>query len=448
MTNNSRQTVARDSRLRRLTEAEDRCADDEAFAIYINNTILTGFAGDHIARVAESVAPALRVQVQTAWGPLIPTTLIIRLQVGNGVNIQDLAVLGLPMGQTEEPMYADCFRLAERLDVWQPFPELLFEPVGVSHSRYRNQDLVHFRGVSSPPPAWSLARRTTPDLIRLEAMIEVDKIAVSYPAKFRDRIDSEPAGLGFIASRLKSTFDAMKPEGNVSMQFVIPYTRGWEGDWYVFLTDQRKMNPGVLDLPALCNGRIEDLDYSKKLIVHQWFDMAVYGMNGTRLPTAYLMAVNMSYFRDVYIRELAQRGYTLPRPPLSDSNNAVGALGAPLLPHAVRRRRGPPTQHPLQATEHLRKREGENGDDHHRRILAWLREALLRDWPRSLRKPPMVVEAPEMSPVTDLQGFPETAFADSRDVLRAEICYSVDQGRDLEEPEAIPIVNNVDFNAG
>ncbi|PTB63764.1 hypothetical protein BBK36DRAFT_1143473 [Trichoderma citrinoviride] len=536
--------------------------------MYINHKILPGFANHHIARVGRSVAPGLRVEVQTAWGPRIPSTLIIRLQVRNGDDIQDFAILTLPMGQTEKPMDADSFRPSERPEVRHIFPKQPGDPVGVSYSRYRHHDLDYFKGIPSNEPTWVLVFRTTWEAVRLETVIDVHKIAVSYPAKFWDRIGSQPAGLRSIVEKLRSTFDGKKPSEQVSIQFVFPYARGWERDWYVFLTDKRKINPGVLDLQALCDHRIEKLDYSNALIGQQWLDeelawkqkmawncgktyfkarllpfpgsewipttsdMAEYGMNGTRGPMAYLLVVNLSYVREflpdigtkskVYIRELAQQGYTLPRPLVAEADVKVlatrlqrtlgnaedwakkkfwnrgrtqwnadevkelfiqsAAVDVAMflpMPSADDRRNAAASQ----AATFLRKRENEDDDDHYRRIFDWIREALCvapktryhepytgirlslppgvsadvglfflevprqQDWPRGLKKPPMVVEAPEMSPVTDLQGVLDTAFADPRDVLRTEIRYSVEENWELKGDEAIPIMNNVDFNA-
>ncbi|TFA98693.1 hypothetical protein CCMA1212_009495 [Trichoderma ghanense] len=534
----------------------------------INNIMLPGFAHLHIARVARSVAPGLRVEVQTAWGPRIPSTLIIRLQVRNGDNIQDFAILTLPMGQTEKPMDAECFRPTERSDMKQAFSNPPADPAGASYSRFRSQDLLYFKGRDISKPAWGLIIETTWNMVRLETVIDVGKIVVSYPAKFWDRIGRQPAGLRLIAERLRSAFDKRNPDEKVSIQFFFPYVRGWERDWYVFLNDKRKINPGVLDLQALCNDRLEDLDYSKTLIGHRWLDeelpwkqlmawnccktyfqarllpfpgsnwipttsdKAEYGIDGTRRPTAYLMVVNLSHVREflpdigtkstVYIRELAQHGYTMPRPALADSEvrrlagrlertfanaeawallkfwgrgrtrmneeelkqiflqSAAVDVGLYLPMPSAGNRHNPAA---LQAAEMLRKRDGEDNDDHCQRILTWLREALCvapktrfhepytgirlslppgvsadvalffvevprqQDWPRSLKKPPMVIDAPEIPTVIDLQGFLNTAFADSRYVLRAEIRYSVDETWLVKEPETIPIINNVDLNA-
>ncbi|KAL7801222.1 hypothetical protein V8C44DRAFT_353816 [Trichoderma aethiopicum] len=521
----------------------------------INNTMLPGFAHLHIARIGKSVSPGLRVAVQTAW-------------VRNGDDIQDFAVLTLPMGQTEKPMDAECFRTNERSDIPRMFPEPPGDPAGVSYSRYRSQDLLHFRGRDISKPAWNLIFDSAQYVVRLETVIDIRKVAVSYPAKFWDKLVNQPPGLRFIAERLKSAFDKRNRDKQVSIQFLFPYVEGWERDWYVFFGDERKINPGVLHLQALCNNRIEDLDYSKALIGHQWLDeellwkqlmarncgktyfqarllpfpgsewipttsdVAEYGMNGTGRPTAYLMAVNLSFVREflpdigtkstVYIRELAQHGYTLPRPPLADSHVRQLALRlqrtfflaeawalqkfwnrgrtsvndeevkqvflqcvamdvALFLP--VPSADDPRNTTASQAAEHLRKRQGEDDDDHYRRILLWIREALRvapktryhepytgirlslppgisadvalffvevprqRDWPRSLRKPPMVIDAPAMPPVTDLQGFLDTAFTDHRQVLRAEIRYSVKDDWLVKESEVIPIMNNVDVNA-
>ncbi|PTB73287.1 hypothetical protein M440DRAFT_1465279 [Trichoderma longibrachiatum ATCC 18648] len=511
----------------------------------INNTMLGGFAHLHIARIGKSVFP-----------------------VRNGDDIQDFAILTLPMGQTEKPMNAECFRTNERSDIPRMFPEPPGDPAGVSYSRYRSQDLLHFRGMDISKPAWNLIFNSAQYVVQLESVIDVRKVAVSYPAKFWDKLVNQPAGLRFIAERLKSAFDKRNRDEQVFIQFLFPYVEGWERDWYVFFDDERKINPGVLDLQARCNNRIEDLDYSKALIGHRWLDeellwkqlmarncgktyfqarllpfpgsewipttsdVAEYGMNGTGRPTAYLMAVNLSYVREflpdigtkstVYIRELAQHGYTMPRPPLADSH--VKQLARRLQrtfflaeAWAIQRFRGrgrtsmdeedvkriflqcvamdvalflpvPSADDPRnttnsQAAEHLRKRQGEDDDDHYRRILLWIREALRiapktryhepctgirlnlppgisadvalffvevprqRDWPCNMRKPPMVIDAPKMPPVTDLQGFLDTAFTDHRQVLRAEIRYSVKDDWNLKESEVIPIMNNVDLNA-
>ncbi|KAK1239409.1 hypothetical protein MKX07_008897 [Trichoderma sp. CBMAI-0711] len=533
----------------------------------MNNIMLPGFSKLHTARVGRSVAPGLRVEVQTAWGPRIPSTLIIRLQVRNGDDIQDFAILTLPMGQTKKPMDAECFRTNEKTDIMKIFPDPLGDPAGASCSRFLNQDLLHFRGMDISKPAWTLIFNTAFDVVRLETVIDVRKVAVSYPNRFWDRLGSQPAGLRFIAERLRSAFDKRTIDEQVSFQFLFPHVQGWERDWYVFLNDKRKINPGILDLQALCNNRIEDLDYSKTLIGHQWLDeefawkqlmacncskmyfqarmlpfpgsewipttsdMAEYGMNGTRRPTAYLMIVNLAYVREflpeigtectVYIRELAQHGYTMPRPPLADIE--VRRLASRFQRTLVRaeawaiRRfwdRGrtrmneeevkqifieiaavdvslflpmPSADDPhntaaLQAAKSLRKREGEDNDDHYRRIIPWVREALRvapktrynepytgirlslppgvsadvalfsvdvprqRDWPRGLKKPPMVIDVPDIPPVTNLQGFLDTAFADSRDVLRAEIRYSVKEDWLAKKSEAIPVMNHIDIN--
>ncbi|KAL7815702.1 hypothetical protein V8C26DRAFT_102369 [Trichoderma gracile] len=527
----------------------------------INNIMLPGFSRLHIARVAKSVAPGLRVEVQTAWGPRIPSTLIIRLQVRNADDIHDFAILTLPMGQTEKPMNVECFRTNERSDIPRIFPDPQGDPAGASYSRYLPEDLLHFKGMDISQPAWTLIFNRAFDVVRLETVIDVRKVAVSYPAKFWDRLASQPAGLRFIAERLKSAFDRRKLNEEVSIQFLFPYVPGWEQDWYVFFNDKRKVDPGVLDLQALCNNRIEDLDYSRTLIGHQWLDeqlawkqlmarnsgntyfqarllpfprsewipttsdMAEYGMYGTRRPTAYLMVVNLAYVREflpevgtkctVFIRELAQRGYTLPRPPLADIEVRrlarrfqrtlafaevwairrfwdrgrtqmneeelkqifieIAAVDVSLflpMPSADDQ----PDTTASQAAEYLRKRQGEDDDDHYRRILPWLREALRvapktrynepytgirlslppgvsadaalflvevprqRDWPRSLKKPPMVIDVPEIPPVSDLQAFLDTAFAESRDVLRAEIRYSVKEDW-LGNSETIPIID-------
>lgn len=57
----------------------------------------------------------------------------------------------------------------------------------------------------------------------------------------------------------------MNPEEQVSLQVTFPFSPNWEKDWYVFFTDERKVNAEILDIASLCNGHIEDLDYSKML---------------------------------------------------------------------------------------------------------------------------------------------------------------------------------------
>lgn len=60
-----------------------------------------------------------------------------------------------------------------------------------------------------------------------------------------------------------------------------------------------------------------------------------------------------------------------------------------------------------------------------------------RDWPRDLKKPPMRVDIPDMSPPTDLQSFLANAFENKDEIIRAEICYSFDA--ELYEEEGLAL---------
>ncbi|KAF3067774.1 hypothetical protein CFAM422_008374 [Trichoderma lentiforme] len=60
-----------------------------------------------------------------------------------------------------------------------------------------------------------------------------------------------------------------------------------------------------------------------------------------------------------------------------------------------------------------------------------------RDWPRDLKKPPMRVDIPDMSPPTDLQSFLANAFENQDEVIRAEIRYSFDA--ELYEEEGLAL---------
>lgn len=234
-------------------------------------------------------------------------------------------------------------------------------------------------------------------------------------------------------------------------------------------------------------------------------------MIATHVPTAYLMAISLKSVRDflpdigtkvtVYLRDIAQSGYTLPKPLtnkyetylLTDriSRNLLDAdykadqqighkvgwetpgmdeLVAELFPSMAAAdlkpyfpmpaKDDPQCQEARKVAEYLRKRDDEDIKEYFLRVHSWLRPVLCvapktryhepysghrlalppgvsadvalfyvevprqRDWPRDLKKPPMKVDIPNMSPPTDLQSFLVNAFENKDEVIRAEIRYS------------------------
>lgn len=300
------------------------------------------------------------MEVQTAWGSQIPSTIIIRLQVRNGDDIDDFAVVTLPMSQTTFSLTAEFFNTSDKPTMKAMFHDPANDPDDVEYSSFRDQDLEVFMGKESTAPISSFISRTTSQIARIGAVGDAHELIVMYPSKFWDHIHRQPTSLQTIAKKIKSLFDSMDLGDQVSFYITSPFVPNWELDWYVLFSDERKTNSGILDVPLLCNGQIEDLYYSKILagrvnpaeeaawkqhlagqcekIVFQarlfpfpgseWTpaanDKQEYGMTATGLPTAYLMAVNQKSVRDflpdigikvkVYLKAITQMGYTLPRP--------------------------------------------------------------------------------------------------------------------------------------
>ncbi|KAL6693221.1 hypothetical protein J3F84DRAFT_401116 [Trichoderma pleuroticola] len=297
--------------------------------LHVNETLLPGFARHHIGRMARSVASGLRVEVQTAWGSHIPSTVIFRLQIRNGDDISDFAIIDLPIGQTKLPLTTDYLDALDESLMKDTFPDPRTDHFGVAHSRFRNQDLEYFKTIEPAAEISSFIKHTTTAVARVTAVVEAHEFTIMYPSHFWDHIQRVPVSLQRVAKNIKSLFDSMNSEEQVSLQVTFPFSPNWEKDWHVFFTDERKVNAGILDIISLCNGHIEDMDYSKMLSVRsEWIpttnDEEEYGMIATHIPTAYLMAVNLKSVRDflpdigtkvnVYLRDIAQHGYTLPKP--------------------------------------------------------------------------------------------------------------------------------------
>ncbi|KAL7943815.1 hypothetical protein V8C42DRAFT_358998 [Trichoderma barbatum] len=93
--------------------------------------------------MAKSVASGHRVEVQTAWGSQIPSTVILRLQIRNGDDITDFAVITLTMGQTGLPLNIDYLSATDEMK--DMFPDPRIDHIAVIHSRFRDQDLEYFK---------------------------------------------------------------------------------------------------------------------------------------------------------------------------------------------------------------------------------------------------------------------------------------------------------------
>lgn len=233
--------------------------------LHVNETLLPGFARHHIGRMARSVASGLRVEVQTAWGSRIPSTIILRLQIRNGDDISDFAVINLPIGQTKLPLTTDYLDAIDESLMKDTFPDPRMDHFGAAHSRFRNQDLKYFKIGEPTAEISSFIKHTTTTVVRVTAAVQAHEFTIMYPSHFWDHIQSLPASLQRVAKSIKSLFDSMNPEEQVSLQVTFPYSPNWEKDWHVFFTDERKVNAEILDIANLCNGHIEDLDYSKML---------------------------------------------------------------------------------------------------------------------------------------------------------------------------------------
>lgn len=234
--------------------------------LHVNETLLPGFARHHIGRMARSVAPGLRVEVQTAWGSRIPSTIILRLQTRNGDEISDFAVINLPMGQTKLPLTADYLDATDESLMKDMFPDPRTDHFGAAHSRFRNQDLKYFKTIEPTAEISSFIKHAANTVVRVTAAVEAHEFTIMYPSHFWDHIQRLPTSLQRIAKNIKSLFDSMNPEEQVSLQVTFPFSPNWEKDWHVFFTDERKVNAEILDIASLCNGHIEDLDYSKMLL--------------------------------------------------------------------------------------------------------------------------------------------------------------------------------------
>ncbi|KAL7962328.1 hypothetical protein V8C34DRAFT_311186 [Trichoderma compactum] len=482
--------------------------------LHVNETLLPGFARHHIGRMARSVASGLRVEVQTAWGSRIPSTVIFRLQIRNGDDISDFAVINLPIGQTKLPLTADYLDAADETDHF-----------GAAHSQFRKQDSEHFKAIEPMAEISSFIKYTTTTVARVTAAIDAHEFTITYPSHFWDHIQRLPAALQRVAKNVKSLFDSTNPEEQVSLQATFPYSPNWGKDWYVFFTDERKVNAEILDIASLCNGHIEDLNYCKLLSgCASLAEQEEYGMIATHVPTAYLMAVSLKSVKDflpdigtkvnVYLRDIAQSGYTLPKPLTNKletyliadrvSRNLLDAdykadqqighkvgwetpgideLVAELFPSMAAvdlqpyfpmpTKDDPQRQEARKVAEYLRKRDDEDRKEHFLRVHSWLRPVLCvapktryhepysghrldlppgvsadvalfyvevprqRDWPRDLKKPPMRVDIPDMSPPIDLQSFLANAFENKDEVIRAEIRYSFDA--ELYEEEGLTL---------
>ncbi|KAF3067770.1 hypothetical protein CFAM422_008373 [Trichoderma lentiforme] len=233
--------------------------------LHFNETLLPGFARHHVGRMARSVAPGLRVEVQTAWGSRIPSTIILRLQIRNGDDISDFAVINLPMGQTRLPLTADYLDATDESLMKDTFPDPRMDHFGAAHSRFRNQDLKYFKTIELTAEISSFIKHTTTTVVRVTAAVETHDFTIMYPSHFWDHIQRLPTSLQRVAKNIKSLFDSMNSEEQVSLQVTFPFSPNWEKDWHVFFTDERKVNAEILDIASLCNGHIEDLDYSKML---------------------------------------------------------------------------------------------------------------------------------------------------------------------------------------
>lgn len=233
--------------------------------LHVNETLLPGFARHHIGRMARSVAPGLRVEVQTAWGSRIPSTIILRLQIRNGDEISDFAVINLPMGQTKLPLTTDYLDATDESLMKDTFPDPRTDHFGAAHSRFRNQDLGYFKTIEPTAEISSFIKHTSTIVVRVTAAVEAHEFTIMYPSHFWDHIQRLPASLQRVAKNIKSLFDSMNPKEQVSLQVTFPFSPNWEKDWHVFFTDERKVNAEILDIASLCNGHIEDLDYSKML---------------------------------------------------------------------------------------------------------------------------------------------------------------------------------------
>ncbi|KAL7906944.1 hypothetical protein GGI35DRAFT_99458 [Trichoderma velutinum] len=237
----------------------------DSVLLHINGTILPGFARHHIGRMARSVASGLRVEVQTAWGSHIPSTVILRLRIRNGDDISDFAVIILPMGQTKLPLTADYLDAVDESLMKNMFPDPRTDQFGVAHSRFREQDLLYFKTLEPTAQISSFIKHTTTMVARVTAVVEAHELTIIYPSSFWDRVQRLPASLQRVAKSIKSLFDSMNPEDQVTFQITFTPSLNWEQDWHVFFTDERKVNAEILDIASLCNGQIEDLDYSKML---------------------------------------------------------------------------------------------------------------------------------------------------------------------------------------
>lgn len=233
--------------------------------LHVNETLLPGFARHHIGRMARSVASGLRVEIQTAWGSRIPSTVIFRLQIRNGDDISDFAVINLPIGQTKLPLTADYLDATDESLMKDMFPDPRTDHFGAAHSQFRKQDLEHFKTIEPMAEISSFIKYTTTTIARMTAAVEAHEFTIMYPSHFWDHIQRLPASLQRVAKNVKSLFDSMNPEDQVSLQVTFPYSPNWEKDWHVFFTDERKVNAEILDIASLCNGHIEDLDYFKLL---------------------------------------------------------------------------------------------------------------------------------------------------------------------------------------
>ncbi|KAK4060730.1 uncharacterized protein Triagg1_10667 [Trichoderma aggressivum f. europaeum] len=234
--------------------------------LHVNETLLPGFARHHIGRMGRSVAPGLRVEVQTAWGSRIPSTVIFRLQIRNGDEISDFAVINLPMGQTKLPLTTDYLDATDESLMKDTFPDPRTNHFGVAHSQFRKQDLQYFKTIEPTAEISSFIKHTNTTVARVTAVVEAHEFTIMYPSHFWDHIQRLPASLQRVAKNIKSLFDSMNPEEQVSLQVTFPYSHNWEKDWHVFFTDERKVNAQILDIASLCNGDIEDLDYFKMLL--------------------------------------------------------------------------------------------------------------------------------------------------------------------------------------
>ncbi|KKO98310.1 hypothetical protein THAR02_09574 [Trichoderma harzianum] len=499
--------------------------------LQVNETILPGFARHHIGRMARSVASGLRVEVQTAWGSRIPSTIILRLQIRNGDDISDFAVINLPMGQTKLPLTADYLDATDESLMKDMFPDPRTDHFGAAHSRFRNQDLKYFKAIEPAAEISSFIKHAATTVVRVTAAVEAHEFIIMYPSHFWDHIQRLPTSLQRVAKNIKSLFDLMNPEEQVSLQVTFPFSPNWEKDWHVFFTDERKVNAEILGIASLCNGHIEDLDYSQMLLSRsEWTpktnDEEEYGMFGTHLPTAYLMAVSLKSVRDflpdigtkvnVYLRDIAQNGYTLPKPQTSKGETYLIASSITCTlfkadykaEKQIRRKFGddhpdepelvtelfpsiaavelepylpmpakddPEHQEARKVAVYLRQRNDEDYKEHFWRVHSWLRPRLCvapktgyhepysghrldlppgvsadvalfyvevprqRDWPRDLKKPPMRVDIPNMSPQTDLQSSLANAFENQDEAIRAEIRYSFDAELYKEEGLALSL---------